>query len=146
MGFAIDRSRTIISAMILGRRVTAQDVAWLRREVFADGVVTRDDADELFAVAREDMNNAPEWKEFFVEMIARHVVRQSEPAGAVSEERARWLLARVDECTSVEALAALVNVLAEAHSVPEWFLEAGRARISASRPNAGQEMPAATTA
>ena len=52
MGFAIDRSRTIISAMILGRRVTAQDVAWLRREVFAGGVVTREEADELFAVAR----------------------------------------------------------------------------------------------
>ena len=36
MAFAIDRSRTIISAMILGRRVTAQDVAWLKREVFAN--------------------------------------------------------------------------------------------------------------
>jgi hypothetical protein len=146
MGFAIDRSRTIISAMILGRRVTAQDVAWLRREVFAAGVVTREDADELFAVARAYMNNAPEWKEFFVEMIARHVVRQSEPAGAVGEERARWLLARVDECKSGEALAALVNVLAEARSVPEWFLEAGRARISSGWVNAGQAMPAATTA
>src|SRR5271166_1870303 len=65
MGFAIDRSRTIISAMILGRRVTAQDVAWLRREVFARGVVTREEADELFAVARADMDNATEWRKFF---------------------------------------------------------------------------------
>src|ERR1700729_2862180 len=78
MGFAIDRSRTIISAMILGRRVTAQDVAWLRREVFAGGVVTREEGDELFAVARAGMDNAPEWRKFFVEMIARHVIRQSE--------------------------------------------------------------------
>jgi hypothetical protein len=145
MGFAIDKSRTIISAMILGRRVTAQDVAWLRREVFGGGVVTREEADELFAVARAGMNNASEWKEFFVEMIARHVVRQSEPLGVVSEERARWLLTRVDECSSVEALAALVNVLAEARSVPEWFLDAGRARVSSGWPNAGQAPPAATT-
>ena len=63
MGFAIDRSRTIISAMILGRRVTAQDVAWLRREVFAGGDVTREEADELFAVVRAHMDNAPEWRE-----------------------------------------------------------------------------------
>ena len=42
MAFAIDRSRTIISAMIHGRRVTAQDVAWLKREVFANRVVTRE--------------------------------------------------------------------------------------------------------
>ena len=52
MNFAVETSRTIISAMIHGRRVTAQDVAWLRREVFGDGEVTRDTADELFAVAR----------------------------------------------------------------------------------------------
>jgi hypothetical protein len=143
MGFAIDRSRTIISAMILGRRVTAQDVAWLRREVFAGGLVTREEADELFAVARADMNNAPEWRELFVVMIARHVIRQSD--GAVTEERAAWLLSRVDECRSLEALAALVNVLAEARSVPEWLLEAGRARVAAGRQNAGRALPAATT-
>jgi hypothetical protein len=136
MGFAIDRSRTIISAMILGRRVSAQDVGWLRREVFADREVTREAADELFAVARAGMDNASEWKEFFIEMIAEHVVRQSEPAGVISEERAAWLLARVDECKSVEALAALVNVLAEAHRAPEWFVAAVKERAAADRSDA----------
>jgi hypothetical protein len=136
MGFAIDRSRTIISAMILGRRVSAQDVGWLRREVFADREVTREAADELFAVARAGMDNASEWKEFFIEMIAEHVVRQSEPAGVISEERAAWLLARVDECKSVEALAALVNVLAEAHRAPEWFVAAVKERAAGGRSDA----------
>jgi hypothetical protein len=131
MGFAIDRSRTIISAMILGRRVSGQDVAWLRREVFAGREVTQEAADELFAVARAGMDNAPEWTEFFVEMIAEYVVRQAQPTGVVSEERAAWLLARVDECKSVEALAALVNVLAEAQSVPQWFLAGVKERAAA---------------
>jgi len=129
MGFAIDRSRTIISAMILGRRVTAQDVAWLKREVFASREVSRESADELFAVVRAEMDNAPEWKEFFVDMIAEHVVRRSEPPGVVNDERAVWLLARVDDCKSVEALAALVNVLAEA---PDWFVTAVKERAAAS--------------
>ena len=134
MCFAIDRSRTIISAMILGRRVTAQDVAWLRREVFADGEVTREAADELFAVARAQMNNAPEWTEFFVELITDHVVWQARPTGVVSDEQAEWLLQRADECKSLEALAALVNVLAEAHRAPQWFVAAvGRARRLAGR-------------
>jgi hypothetical protein len=145
MGFAIDRSRTIISAMILGRRVSAQDVAWLRREVFAGREVTLEAADELFAVARADMDNAPEWMEFFVEMITEYVVGQSEPIGDVSEARAAWLLARVDECKSVEALAALVNVLAEAHSVPQSFLAAARARASGGWPSVSERLPAATT-
>jgi hypothetical protein len=144
MGFVVERSRTIISAMILGRRVTAQDVAWLRREVFAAGDVTREEADELFAVARADMDNAPEWKELFVEMIAQHVVWQTEPAGVVNEERAVWLLMRVDECKSVEALAALVNVLAEARRAPHWFLDAVRARASGGWPSVSEALSAAT--
>jgi hypothetical protein len=131
MAFAIDRSRTIISAMILGRRVTAQDVVWLKREVFADRDVSRESADELFAVVRAEMDNAPEWRELFVEMIAEHVVRQAEPPGVVSEEGAAWLLAHVDECKSVEALAALVNVCAEAHRAPDWFVTAVKARVLA---------------
>jgi hypothetical protein len=131
MAFAIDRSRTIISAMILGRRVTAQDVAWLKREVFGSGEVTRESADELFAVVRANMDNAPEWKQFFVDMIAEHVVRQAEPPGVVSDEQAVWLLARVDECKAAEALAALVNVCAEAHRAPDWFVAAVKARAAA---------------
>src|SRR6202163_551988 len=130
MCVAIDRSRTIISAMILGRRVTAQDVAWLRREVFSDGEVTREAADELFTVACARMMNAPEWTVFFVEMITDHVVWQARPTGVVSDAQAEWLVKRADECKTVEALAALVNVLAEAHRAPEWFVAAVKARAN----------------
>jgi hypothetical protein len=143
MGFAIDRSRTIISAMIHGRSVTAQDVAWLRREVFADGDVSREAADELFVVARAGMNNAPEWTEFFVEMITEYIVWQARPTGVVSDADAEWLLARADECVSVEARAALVNVLAEAHRVPQWFLDAVRGRASRGWPGIDEALGAA---
>ncbi|MGD0562832.1 MAG: hypothetical protein ABSA66_07035 [Roseiarcus sp.] len=130
MAFTVDRSRTIITAMIHGRRVSAMDVAWLRREVFADGWVSREAADELFAVERAGLANAPEWTEFFVEMIAEHVVWQARPTGIVDEAQAEWLIARADECASVNALAALVAVLAEAHRAPAWFLAAVRARAA----------------
>jgi hypothetical protein len=143
MSFAIDRSRTIISAMILSRKVTAQDVAWLRREVFADGEVTWAAADELFAVARARMNNAPEWTEFFVELITDHVVWQTRPTGTVTDEQAKWLLQRADECKSLEALAALVNVLAEAHRAPQWFVGAVRSRAAGGWPGVDEALRAA---
>lgn len=130
MKFTVDRSRSIISAMILGRKVTAMDVAWLRREVFAEGEVTRDAADELFAVERAGVARAPEWTELFVEMITEHVVWQSRPTGIVSEAQAEWLIERCDDCASVNALAVLVNVLGEAHRAPRWFLAAVRARAA----------------
>ena len=130
MGLAVEKSRSIVSAMILGRRVTAQDVAWLRREVFAEGEVTREAAEELFAVARAGTNNAPDWTELFVELITDHVVWQSRPTGFVTDEEAQWLIERADSCQSIEALAALVNVLAEAHRAPQWFVTAVRARAA----------------
>ncbi|RBP08599.1 hypothetical protein DFR50_12581 [Roseiarcus fermentans] len=130
MGLAVEQSRTIVSAMILGRRVTAQDVAWLRREVFAEGEVTRETAEELFAVAGARMDNAPEWTELFVELITDYVVWQSRPTGIVADEEAQWLIERADACKSIEALAVLVNVLAEAHRAPQWFVTAVRARAA----------------
>ncbi len=130
MAFIVDRSRTIITAMIHGRRVSAMDVAWLRREVFADGWVSREAADELFAVERAGLANVPEWTEFFVEMIVEHVVWQARPTGIVSTAQAEWLIERADECDSINALAALVAVLGEAHRVPAWFLAAVRARAA----------------
>jgi hypothetical protein len=128
MAFAVDRSRTIISALIHGRSISAIDIAWLRREVFADGEVSRESADELFAVENSDAAKSPEWTAFFVEMITEHVVWQNRPTGIVNEAQAEWLIKRADAAASVDALAVLVNVLAEAHRAPAWFLAAVRAR------------------
>ena len=130
MGLAVEKSRSIVSAMIFGRRVTAQDVAWMRREVFAEGEVTRAAAEDLFAVARAGMDNSPERTELFVELITDHVVWQSRPTGIVTDAEARWLIERADECQSIEALAAMVNVLAEAQRAPHWFIAAVRARAA----------------
>ena len=141
MAFTVDRSRTIITALILGHKVSALDVAWLRREVFAEGPVSREAADELFAVERAGLANAPEWTDFFVEMIAEHVVRQAQPAGIVGEAQAKWLIERADECASANALATLAAVLAEARRAPAWFLKAVRARAARGWPEAKRPLP-----
>jgi hypothetical protein len=135
MAFAVDRSRTIISSLIHGRTVSGLDVAWLRREVFGDGEVSREAAEELFAVARSDVDKAPEWTQLFVELVTRHVLAQSRPAGVVSEAQARWLIDRADEAGSADALAALVNILAEAQRAPHWFLAAVRSRAGGACPS-----------
>ena len=48
----------------------------------------------------------------------------------MTDEEAQWLIERADACQSIEALAALVNVLAEAHRAPQWFVAAVRARAA----------------
>ena len=137
MAFRVDRSRTIITAMIHGRKLTAMDVAWLRREVFASGKVTREAADELFAVERAGLANAPQWTEFFVEMILEHVVWRAAEPGVVAEADAKWLAGRVEECGSANALAALAAVLGEARRAP------GLARRLSARSRAALGWPGA---
>jgi len=143
MAFAVDRSRTIISSLIHGRKVSGLDVAWLRREVFADGEVSREAAEELFAVERSDIVKAPAWTGFFVEMITEHVVWRSQPTGVVGEEQAAWLIAQADLTMSVDALAVLVNVLAEADRVPHWFVGAVAARAKRGWPGVDAALLAA---
>ena len=129
MAFEVDRSRTIITAMILGRRITAMDVAWLRREVFGSGEVSREAADELFAVECAGLANAPEWTEFFVEMIVEHVVWQSGEPGVLGEAESEWLVERVNQCGSSNALAALAAALAEARRAPASLVAAAQTRV-----------------
>ena len=126
--FEVDRSPTIISALVLGGVVNGLDVAWLRREVFADGRVTRQQADELFAVARSRAAKSADWTTFFVEKITDHVLRHSGRTGIVDGDEAKWLIGRVDEAACREALAALANILAEAERAPQWLIAATRKR------------------
>ena len=107
------------------------DVSWLRREIFADGRATAEQAEELFSVERAGIATAREWTELFVDLLTDHVVWRANPKGFVSEARAEWLLAQADSCRTANALAALGNVLAEADRTPPWFVMAVRQRIKA---------------
>jgi hypothetical protein len=131
MAHPVDRSRSILGALILGRRITSVDVAWLRREIFADGQITRAVAEELFDVERAEVELAREWTTLFVELIANHVLWQGAAAGVLNDAKAEWLLARADSCKSANALAALGAVLAEARRVPAWLVSAFHQRLNA---------------
>ena len=146
MAFNADRCRPIVSALAHRGSVSPMDVTWLRREVFADGEVSRDMADDLFAVERSNIEKCPEWTEFLVEMITEHVVWQSRPTGVVNESQAEWLIARADECRSIGALAALVNVLTEAHRAPQWLAGAAHARIRRGWPGVNEALHVAAAA
>ena len=146
MAFNADRCRSFVSALAHRGGVSPMDVTWLRREVFADGEVSRDMADELFSVERLNIEKCPEWTEFLVEMITEHVVWQSRPTGVVNEPQAEWLIARADECRSIGALATLVNVLVEAHQVPQWLAAATRARTRQGWPGVDEALQIAEAA
>lgn len=140
---ALDARRAAVVALRMSGQVTREDVRRLRREVFADGCVTRDEADALFALDMSKCARDPEWTAFFVEAILDHVVWQARPTGVVNESQAEWLIDRADMAKSISAFAVLVSVLAEAHRTPMWFLAAVKARAAQGWPGLDSAIAAA---
>ncbi|WP_306117860.1 MULTISPECIES: hypothetical protein [unclassified Roseitalea] len=110
-----------MSGMVARNRITEADVLTLRLEVFGDGVVSRAEAEALFALDRSCRDRAPEWVTFFVEALTDYLVNQEPPRGYISEHNADWLIRAiatdgvVDTRTEVELL---VNVMEKARSMP----------------------------
>ena len=116
----------IMSAPVAGltskNRITAEDVAMLRAEVFGDGVVNRGEAEALFALDQTARDKCQEWPEFFVEAITDYIVHQEKPSGYISEDNANWLMRTISRDGMVDSLTELellVHVLETAKSSPD---------------------------
>lgn len=140
---ALDARRAAVVALRQSGRVTRDDVRRLRRDIFADGAVTRDEADALFALDMSKCERDPEWTAFFVESILDHVIWQARPTGVVNEGKAEWLLDRADRAKTISAFTVLVSVLAEAHRTPIWFVAAVKARAARGWPGLDAALTAA---
>ncbi len=103
-------------------RITVEDVVMLRRDVFADGVVSRGEAEALFALDATAKDKCQEWPEFFIEAVTDYIVHQEKPAGYISQDNAEWLIATISRDGMVDSLTELellVQVLEKAKSSPD---------------------------
>jgi len=102
--------------------ISAEDVLALRRAGWADGQITPEEADAIFAINHRLDQPAAEWVDFFIEAMGEYVVNQLEPRGYVTDEQARWLISRIeqdDKLHSLTELELLVRVFEKALDVPE---------------------------
>lgn len=96
-------------------RIDADAVRVLRREVFADGVVSSDEAETLFALNAACTDQCAEWPLFFIEAITDYIVHQEKPSGYISVKNADWLIdaisrdGRVDSMTELELLVRVLE-------------------------------------
>lgn len=115
----------IMSAPVAGltskNRIAPEDVVMLRRDVFADGVVTRGEAEALFALDQTAQDKCAEWAPFFVEAVTDYIVHQEKPLGYISQDNADWLVRTISRDGMVDSrteLELLVHVLEKARSSP----------------------------
>lgn len=104
--------------------VSAEDVIFLRRNVFADGVVSRDELSTLFTLGRRAPSGDPEWAEFFAEAAADFFLREEEPHGYLTDEEFDHLSSLIGRNgpTTLE-LGLLVSLMEKSVSTPAAMAE-----------------------
>lgn len=103
-------------------RITAEELLALRREGWGDGIITRAEAEALFAVNNALRERTPEWCDFFVEAIGEFVLNGTPPRLQCSPEEAEWLIGQIDHDGVVESVAELetmVRIIERAENVPD---------------------------
>ncbi len=105
-----------------GRRaITDFDVARLRRAFYKDGIISLEEADQLFEANQACSVKDSSWSDFFVEAVTDFIVNQAVPEGYITAENADWLKDRISQDGQVDTkteLDLLVTVLEKARWSP----------------------------
>ncbi|WP_301750846.1 hypothetical protein [uncultured Erythrobacter sp.] len=112
----------VAQAAVADGRITAEELLSLRREGWGDGVITRAEAEALFAVNNALNERTPEWCDFFVEAIGEFVLNGTLPRLQCSLEEAEWLIGQIDHDGVVESMVELetmVRILERAENTPD---------------------------
>lgn len=132
----LDERRSAIVALMRGVALDGDSLTHLRRVVFRDGAISRDEADALFDLEASATHKVAEWSDFFIRAITEHVVWDLRPTGVVNESQGEWLIQAADRARTPAAFAILVDVMDVAHRVPMWFGAAVKARAARGWPGA----------
>ena len=102
--------------------VTAETARKIRRDIFADMVVSRAEANLLFDLNQRVDRPDPEWFALFREAIGDFLLNQEDPPNVITDEEADWLIKRVSAddhvCLATEA-ELMLHLLERADRAPQ---------------------------
>jgi hypothetical protein len=117
----VSRPQSVATALSQGRDIDAADLIALLSEVYPQGVARRTEAEALIEFDRTLSERAPAWSEFFAATVADHLLHRSPPAGAVTDEKAEWLITALGGPggkVGPGGFAALMRVIETAPELP----------------------------
>lgn len=103
-------------------QITAEELLALRREGWGDGIITRAEAEALFALNTALQERSSEWCDFFVEAIGEFVLNGTLPRLQCNDEEAQWLIDQIDHdgvTESMVELETMVRILERAENTPD---------------------------
>jgi hypothetical protein len=114
----------LVDSMIDKNQITPCNVKTLAREVFADGIAARDQADILVALDRAVSAKCSEWDDFLVGAVVDFAVWASRPTGRIDRDAAHWLTTTLSagEGPTDNAMRIAFEVVREAESCDEQLV------------------------
>lgn len=88
----------IKQTIIANGGITASDIPDLRKIVYKDGRVSREEADFLFDLRKEILNfgNLKEWDNFFIQGICDYLL-ESKSHDTIADDDISWLIVKIGE-------------------------------------------------
>jgi hypothetical protein len=124
--------QTLADQLAADSVITADEALEIRRSVFPDGVVSREEAEMLIALAARVANSDAAWSHAFVEAITDHVLAAGVYPGHVDEATTSWLTTRLGQEGPRETeVEAVLKILERAESAPDYLSTFARGRIAA---------------
>lgn len=114
------------------RTVSAEEALQLRKEIFPDGIVSRQEAEVLIALAARVANSDEAWVGVYVESIVDHVLQSGTYPGHIDEATAQWLMDRFGDDGAVETeMEVILRCVERSESAPEALSAFARQRVAA---------------
>ena len=87
--------KQIKQTIIANGSITSSDIPDLRKIVYKDGRISREEADFLFDLRKEILNfgNLKEWDNFFIQAICDHLLEESHDT--ITDDDVSWLIDKI---------------------------------------------------
>ena len=103
--------------------IDSEEVKTIKAVIYEDGKIDKDEADFLFELndAVSGKENAPEWKDLFVDAITAFVLEDEVSPNEIDDDEAEYLYNQIKGDGQVDDTerALLENIKAKAKSFPE---------------------------
>lgn len=94
----------------------------LRRQVWASGAISPEDADEILAINARLAEPGAAWRAFYLEALVAFMLAGSNPRGHLTEDQADWLILALDRNGRIERaidLELLVHLIERMDGTPQ---------------------------
>ena len=103
--------------------IDVEEVETIKHKIYEDGKIDREEANFLFELNDEvtGKDNAPEWKELFIDAITAYVLEDEMSPDVIDEDEADYLYEQINGDGQIDDTerALLENIKAKAKNFPE---------------------------